>query len=306
MPIISNHSKSANSYPQLKQIYDEMSNEKTTVIDTQWMTPEVLDGYVTTALDNNQKVIVMNWYDEIRGNFSRNLYENNDVLVLLNEWVWLKNCEQNFKHYKWDEVQPQSFEHTYLCYMHKVKPWRQELHNGLVKRQGALSLGTHKNFAETITYQTGMETDIVAVTPELPHTVDLYSLGDISLWNKHFLNVVSEGLHGVYSPVWITEKTYKPIIGCRPFIIYGHPKTSERLQSIGFETFDEDFDHEPHPEYPEHASRICKIIDHVQTQNLQSWYEKLKPKIKHNFENWRAYAIIQHDIAMNQVKEFIC
>ena len=59
MPIISNHNKSASSYPQVEKIYNQMSNENATVIDTQWMTPDELDVHVTTALDNNQKVVVM-------------------------------------------------------------------------------------------------------------------------------------------------------------------------------------------------------------------------------------------------------
>ena len=306
MPIISNHNKSASSYPQVEKIYNQMSNENATVIDTQWMTPDELDVHVTTALDNNQKVVVMNWWDEMRGDFRRGLYENKDVLVLFNEWVWLKNCEQNFARCTWDEVQPQSFDNTYLCYMNKVKPWRQDLYNVLSKHQGILSLGTKKHFKETITYTTGMESDLVAVVDELPPTVDVYSLGDLSPWNKHFLNIVSEGLHGTYYPVWITEKTFKPIIGSRPFIIYGHPETAQRLQSVGFETFDEEFEHNPHTDFTVHANLIGDIINNVKKENLESWYEKLIPKIKHNFENWRSYAIIQHEKAMNQVKEFLC
>ena len=40
MPIISNHDQSWSSYQQVEQIYKQMSNEKTTVIDTQWMDPD--------------------------------------------------------------------------------------------------------------------------------------------------------------------------------------------------------------------------------------------------------------------------
>jgi len=304
MPIISNHDQSWSSYQQVEQIYKQMSNEKTTVIDTQWMDPDELDVHVTKSLNDNQKVVIMNWWDEMRGDFRRELYKNKDVLVLLNEWVWLKNCEQNFAQYTWDQVQPQSFDSTYLCYMYKIKPWRQVLYNQLSKHTGTLSLGTQRNFNETITYTHG--SNLINKTNDLPPSIDLYSLGDMNVWNKHFLNIVSEGLHGTYYPVWITEKTFKPIIGCRPFIVYGHPETTERLQSIGFETFDDEFDHEPHPEFTEHANQIGKIVDTIKTQNLKVWYEKLKPKIKHNFENWRTYAIIKHNEAMNQVKEFIC
>ena len=74
--------------------------------------------------------------------------------------------------------------------------------------------------------------------------------------------------------MWITEKTFKPIIGSRPFIIYGHPETAQRLQSVGFETFDEEFEHNPHTDFTVHANLIGDII-------------KLANQVERDVSRWR-------------------
>jgi len=105
--------------------------------------------------------------------------------------------------------------------------------------------------------------------------------------------------------VWITEKTFKPIMGGRPFIIHGHPETGDCLQSIGFETFDEEFGHTPLPNYIDHSTEVARVVDSLQGQNLSAWYKKLLPKIEHNFHNWKTYAKREHKKMITQVEDFL-
>ena len=107
-----------------------------------------------------------------------------------------------------------------MCYMFKVKPWRTELYNKLQGKNGLLSLMGQKNFTEQIEYTWGNK-NTEPSSEGAPTTVDIYSFGDMNLWRSHFLNIVSEGQHGVYYPVWITEKTFKPIMGARPLLCMG-------------------------------------------------------------------------------------
>ena len=63
-----------------------------------------------------------------------------------------------------------------------------------------------------------------------------------------FLNIVTETLFNSES-IFISEKTYKPIYLCQPFIIFGNPHTLKKLKQLGYKTFDkwidESYDNEP-------------------------------------------------------------
>ena len=305
MPIISKHPNNYTTWELVSQVYNRIASDKVTVIDTMWTDPEDLAQLIKIALDQNHKVVVMNWLDELRGEFRDPLYDNKDVMVVENLWPLLKTCERHFQSVTWKQVYPTSFDYDFMCYMFKVKPWRRDLYNNLKSKNGLLSLMDEKNFTEQIEYTWG-NTNTEPSSEGARTTVDIYSFGDMNLWRSHFLNVVSEGQHGVYYPVWITEKTFKPIMGGRPFIIHGHPETSGCLQSIGFETFDEEFGHTPLPNYTDHSIEVARVVDSLQGQNLSAWYKKLLPKIEHNFHNWKTYAKREHNNMMSQVEEFLC
>jgi hypothetical protein len=69
----------------------------------------------------------------------------------------------------------------------------------------------------------------------VPH--DLLSLGNLKYWKHHFLNVVSETEFFPWDPIFVTEKTFKPIIGLRPFLLNGNLRTYKWLRKNGFKTF---------------------------------------------------------------------
>ena len=282
MPIISKHPQHYTTWGLASQVYNSFASDTVTVIDTMWTENDELKNLVQLALDKNNKVVVMNWIDELRGEWRDPIYENKDVLVVKHLWPWLKTCEQSFQTIEWQDVYPNNFNYDFMCYMFKVKPWRTDLYNKLKGKKGLLSLMQEKNFTEQITYTWG-NTNTEPSSDGAPTVVDIYSFGDMDLWRSHFLNIVSEGLHGTYYPVWITEKTFKPIMGARPFIIYGHPETADCLRQIGFETFDEDFDHTPDPDSEKHRVERARVVDNLTNENIPLLYEKLLPKIEHNF-----------------------
>lgn len=305
MPIISKHPQHYTTWGLASQVYNSFASDTVTVIDTMWTENNELKNLVQLALDKNNKVVVMNWIDELRGEWRDPIYEHKDVLVVKHLWPFLKTCEQSFQNVEWEDVYPNNFDFDFMCYMFKVKPWRTDLYNKLKDKKGLLSLMQEKNFTEQITYTWG-NTNTEPSSDGAPTTVDIYSFGDMDLWRSHFLNIVSEGLHGTYYPVWITEKTFKPIMGARPFIIYGHPETADCLKQIGFETFDEDFDHTPDPDYEKHSVEIARVVDNLSKENLPLLYGKLLPKIEHNFHNWKNYAVREHEKMIAGVKEFLC
>ena len=68
---------------------------------------------------------------------------------------------------------------------------------------------------------------------------DIISLGDPVYWNKHFCTVVTESV--MHSDVFLSEKTFKPMIGLRPFIILGDVNVYKKLKEYGFDTFEDLF-----------------------------------------------------------------
>ena len=59
---------------------------------------------------------------------------------------------------------------------------------------------------------------------------DIISLGDPNYWNKHFCAVVTESV--MHSDVFLSEKTFKPLIGLRPFIILGDGGLYDKLKEL--------------------------------------------------------------------------
>ena len=125
-----------------------------------------------------------------------------------------------------------------------------------------------------------------AVKGDVGITNDINSLWHIDNWNSHFLSVVTETT--VYTDVFLTEKTLKPIIGKRPFIILGDKNIYKLLQDWGFDTFDDLFG----KGYNEanYEQRIEWIVSNIQDLNKESNLEQLlldlKPRLEHNYQQF--------------------
>jgi len=93
-----------------------------------------------------------------------------------------------------------------------------------------------------------------------------------SVFNKtahgnSFVNIVTESLINSNS-IFFSEKTYKPILACQPFVIFGSPHSLTKLKDLGFKTFskwwDESYDGEVNC-----TRRLEKIIDIM--EEIASW-----------------------------------
>ena len=67
MPIISKHPQHYTTWSLASQVYNTFSSDTVTVIDTMWTENDELKNLVQIALDKNHKVVIMNWIDELRG-----------------------------------------------------------------------------------------------------------------------------------------------------------------------------------------------------------------------------------------------
>jgi hypothetical protein len=129
---------------------------------------------------------------------------------------------------------------------------------------------------------------------------DIYGLGDADVWRKIFLNVVVETTK--HSNVFLSEKTWKPIIGLRPFLILGDYKLYPKLKENGFDTFDDLFG--TWWEDSEWKNRARSIIDILksfgkQEKDLNKLYLHLQPRLLYNKNNFITYMNINHNKICN-------
>jgi hypothetical protein len=87
---------------------------------------------------------------------------------------------------------------------------------------------------------------------------------------KAFVNVITETLTDA-NIIFVTEKTYKSIYTCQPFIIVGNAGTIRKLKELGFKTFDkwwdESYDDEIDLEI--RIQKITKILEEIASWDLQ-------------------------------------
>jgi hypothetical protein len=119
----------------------------------------------------------------------------------------------------------------------------------------------------------------------IPH--DIHSLGNITTWKTHFLTVVSETEFFPWDNTFVSEKTWKPILGLRPFIINGQIKIYKWLRDHGFRTFNHYFNGielENINELQVHNS-IVKVLKYLVTldkKEIVSMYNNMLPDLLHN------------------------
>lgn len=120
--------------------------------------------------------------------------------------------------------------------------------------------------------------------------------GDIDIdnneWQRYFnpnwynstaFSIVAETTVSSNDTIFVTEKTFKPIAFCHPFIIFGQPRILEFLKSSGFETFENIFDESYDNEY-EINYRLKKIVDQINNYSNKDYDRITIEKIKHNKE----------------------
>jgi hypothetical protein len=133
---------------------------------------------------------------------------------------------------------------------------------------------------------------------------DIMSLGHPDNWSRCFLNVVTETQFDIEKTYFVSEKIYKPIVGCRPFLIYALG-ADQWLTQRGFKTYATDFQDISNLDLtnpyniPEFLVTLCK-----QTPKYwQSKFVALKDKIVYNKTHFAEYIQQQK---LNIEKGFKC
>lgn len=216
---------------------------------------------------------------------------------------WGMCCARNFRHYQEHELLPQSAEFVFVSYNRKPHQHRKFLVEGLLAhgldQHGVVSFGGDGRSRDT-SRQAYFSYGDSEIHDDINIPGDIYSLGQDRIWQNHVINVISETVFDIGPGVFLTEKTWKPILGLRPFLFNGSGWTLDRLEAWGFDPLRDIW---PCP-HPGHDVSYQQIFDYIKanldwaiglsSSELLSWYHSVLPRLQHNRRHFDQHAQQQH------------
>ena len=298
-----------------QQVDKQFPNDRNLVINTTWFGSQFDNGEWQRALSFNAEfdnLFLLSVIDPL-------YLSDEDLEIIVNKY----NIKQVYRigmfegsKYEWnfhgligkdlmpsyteEQVLMQDPEYAYMLYQRKPRYHRIEITEMLKQRDllkhGIVTLGgpdgkndwqggtqhweaiTIEDYPEDY-HHNGSEEDFAGV----PN--DLVTVGRLDLWQKHFLNIISETVFDEWEPLLVTEKMWKAIIGLRPFLVHGNPKTYAWMRNHGFKTFNDYWSHIPvETSTDDHGAHdsVWKVIEFLQTQDLKQMYLDMLPDLRYN------------------------
>jgi len=231
------------------------------------------------------------------------------------EWNWHAAAGLKISDYDEQDLILKNIEHVFLCYQRKPRRHRVEftnllLESGLASR-GVFTLGTGSE-KDKEDWSEGLQAPSFTVGDDLSQWQyadigeddfcaglpnDVFTLGKLSIWQSCFLNIVSETEFNNWHPRFVTEKTWKPIVGMRPFIIHGQARIYPWLRSQGFRTFNHYWPHVD-VETSEDQHGIVMSVLHwlcdMPVQDLEDMYQDMLSDLRYNRDRFLEFSREQY------------
>lgn len=188
-----------------------------------------------------------------------------------------------------------SIDHAYLCLNRKPHWHRRRLYDQLSSRNlldhGLVSMGTDGHGAER---RLPLEVDSQDLSPNsgsqyygMPN--DNASLGHLSNWRRCFINIVTETVYDIRKNWFVSEKTFKPILGLRPFLVYDPDGARTWLDHRKFENYTRDFQDITDLDLsdPDNTAPFLEILTQSGPAYWKKKYLDLVPKMRYNKQRFR-------------------
>lgn len=197
----------------------------------------------------------------------------------------------------------QSMDTAYMCLNRKPHPHRIQLYNQLEELnlldRGLVSMGGNPVPLRTLPDDiVGQDIAPNGGTEQFGITNDIVSLGNINYWQRHFLNIVTETIWDIEPSNFVSEKTFKPVLGLRPFLIYAPNGGVNCLISRGFEPYVNDFTDISDLDLTQ-TWAISNFINILCNQPRSYWimkFDQLKEKLLFNQQQFKTYVSQQQSI----------
>jgi hypothetical protein len=186
---------------------------------------------------------------------------------------------------------------AYMCLNRKPHWHRRQLYQNLesynLLDHGMVSMGSDTGPAVR-TLPTDRAHDNLAPNAAVSHygvPNDIVSIGHLSNWHRCFLNIVTETVFDINRNGFVSEKIYKPIVGCRPFLVYDPDGATKWLTDRGFEVYTKDFSDITDLDLTV-PDNVAPFLDSLCKQTSTYWqakYVALKDKIMYNKTHFTEY-----------------
>ena len=186
---------------------------------------------------------------------------------------------------------------AYMCLNRKPHWHRRKLYNSLtaldIVKHGIVSMGSIDGAALQL-LDVDREPDNLAPNPGRAHygpPNDIVSLGHFKNWQRHLVNIVTETGYDINRSGFVSEKIYKPIVGCRPFLVYDPDGGTQWLQDKGFEPYVRDFTDITDLDLtnPDNIADFLVVLCNQTPEYWQSKYLALQEKILYNKHHFTDY-----------------
>ena len=193
---------------------------------------------------------------------------------------------------------------AYMCLNRKPHSHRLRLYQGLesagILDQGIVSMGGDPPIRLLVddvdVQQLAHDVDVHQLAPnggidQFGIGNDIISLGNIGNWQRHFVNIVTETIWDIDSCNFLSEKTFKPILGLRPFLIYAPDGGVMCLTRRGFEPYVDDFKDISDVDL-RHPYNIPVFLTELCKQGPDYWKMKLldlKEKLLYNQQQFKEH-----------------
>lgn len=196
---------------------------------------------------------------------------------------WAMVCDLNFQAYTPAELQLRPGAKKFMCLNRKPHTHRRTMVQYLeqVQDQGYLTTGADLALTDADVGDYGVPNDI-------------YTLGDIATWQDAYLNIVTETVFDA-DEFFVSEKTWKPVIGLRPFFVYGQPALRNYLKQQGFDTFEDLIDYAGCTTEHDYAELAVNTINKL-TVNYSPRFQQ---RLITNQQRFRTYVYEQWNSLLN-------
>ena len=253
----------------------------------------------------------------------KNLLRIKDDSFVIMDGGYLKNPDVNTVTYNfWEEMRLDSFtpaglksvdnirKYKFICMNRRPSPHRMAIVTKLydVKHHGILTMAEHGGFGKD--FYKGMEQQFCKefpelisdysekVVPKIPLTYDDGINPDIEnpnyddkleKFHQSYLHIITETYYK-NDTLFLSEKIFKPMWHCQPFVVFGNPGTLKQLRKLGYKTFDKFID-ESYDIEEDNEKRLdiltASINEFIKKtpEELTKIMIQMKPIFDHNLNN---------------------
>lgn len=191
----------------------------------------------------------------------------------------------------------------FMCLMrkphwHRQKLFRRLVHHDLTKL-GMISMGGENG--PVLALKTDREHDNLAPNATVEHygiPNDIVSLGHMSNWARCLVNIVAETFYDINQVGFVSEKIYKPIVGCRPFLVYDPDGGTQWLTDRKFEPYTGDFVDisDLDLKHPQNLAPFLKVLSEQSPNYWKAKLLDLNEKLLYNRQRFYQYVDEQKSI----------